>query len=311
MNSLINQLLKKKRNPSIQAGFFLLDKPAGITSRVALNQIKRALAIKKIGHTGTLDKFASGLQIIPFGAYTSFADAFLKQDKTYQFTASYGTYTDSGDSEGEVLQSWTDAQIAAYYQEKQSEIQQKTESICDWKEQVPPKISALKVGGKRQSDLYRSGVAFESKARPMQVYSLKILRMTAKELEVEIHVSSGTYIRKLVMDLSKLLGLPMHVSQLRRLTVGNLSISQAHSLQDTCEGRARVYAVTELLDFPVVAVSLEERVEIQHGRYLSHSYPYEKFLFVEKETQKVLAWCESTNNKGNSSYKYLRVFSTS
>ncbi|MEM7181137.1 MAG: tRNA pseudouridine(55) synthase TruB [Spirochaetota bacterium] len=308
MNLLISPH-PKKRNRNIQAGFFLLDKPSGLTSRAALNQIKRSLSIQKIGHTGTLDKFASGLQIIPFGAYTSFADAFLKQDKTYRFTASYGTYTDSGDSQGDVLRSWTNAEVAVYYQKNRSEILRRTQEIQEWKEQIPPKISALKVGGKRQSDLYRSGISFASKSRPMEIYKLQVLQLTERELEVEIHVSSGTYIRKLVMDLSDLLGLPMHVSRLRRLSVGDLGITQASTLQDTCAGNARVYSVTELLPLPTVAVTAEEKLEIQYGRYLPHSYPFKKFLFIDDKSQKVLAWCESTNKKENSSYRYLRVFS--
>lgn len=207
-------------------GYLLIDKPIGITSYDVIRRLKRFLPRKyKIGHGGTLDPFASGLMIIMLGRATKSWDKLQQQAKTYLVKAEFGYATDTLDIDGEV--------ISRVKTEMPLERQKIDEALGKFRGeilQIPPKYSALKIDGKRAYDLARDGVDFEIESRKATIYRNEIVDYNWPFLELEIEVSSGTYIRTIVDDLAKSLGTLATAVALRRLQIGEFRTENALSL---------------------------------------------------------------------------------
>ncbi len=296
--------------PSLQkidSGFFLLDKPAGLTSSDLVQKIRKNLKLKKIGHTGTLDKFARGLLILPFGEYTSFSDHFLHSDKEYEAEIVFGKRTDSGDPDGEILEEWESFQTENFYENNLDKIKTAILEIEKTTSQIPPKISALKIGGIRQSTLFRQNISFESKERKMQIYNLELQEFNSIGFKILIGVSSGTYIRKLILDLSEKLNFPMYLKNLTRTKIGNLKLENAHSLEDILARTKFGFALEEMVDFPKITVSDSEKKLIFHGGYFPIKNPSENFLLYDLD-KNLLAWASKNTSESNLPYIYRRVF---
>lgn len=284
-----------------ESGFFIADKPSGITSSDFVLKIKRIAKLQKIGHTGTLDKFASGLMILPFGDFTCFASVFSECSKTYTAEVLFGKITDSGDSEGMVTEEWDHSKILEFVKENRKQIEEKFNSVIDWKEQIPPKISALKVNGKRQSDLFRKNIEFESKPRPIQIFSFSILEFSETGLKFRTEVSTGTYIRKIAADLSEMLGFPMHLVSLVRESVGRFSLTNADSIESFSEN-PRVFSAEEMIDWKKIAVP--DKDWIRHGKKKTEYSRIAGNFFLTDEKGRILAWCFGDG----SDYHYKKVF---
>lgn len=199
-------------------GIILIDKPAGMTSFGVVARVRRQLseiAGKKIkvGHTGTLDPFATGLMIIVIGKTCKRAGEFSKLDKTYEATITLGTKSSTGDPEGELMKV-SDAKPSVG--DVQGVFQRFTGEI----EQTPPIFSAIKIDGQRAYKLARKGEMVEMPTRKVVIYSLELLRYDYPEVHMRTHVSSGTYIRTLAEDIGTQLNVGAYCSELRRLTVG-------------------------------------------------------------------------------------------
>ncbi|MGD8620200.1 MAG: tRNA pseudouridine(55) synthase TruB [Gammaproteobacteria bacterium] len=195
-------------------GILLLDKPAGITSNDALQQVKRLYFARKAGHTGSLDPLASGVLPICMGEATKVSAFLLDADKRYEVRCQLGVRTATADAEGEVLETrpvadYSDQQIEAVLEQFRGEI-----------EQVPPMYSALKHEGQRLYKLARQGVEVEREARPVTIYELTMTGRGADWLDIRVHCSKGTYVRTLAEDIGERLGCGAHVSELRRTAVG-------------------------------------------------------------------------------------------
>jgi tRNA pseudouridine55 synthase len=206
---------------------FILNKPPGITSSALVQRVKKISGISKIGHTGTLDQFAEGILVLPINHATHLSDLFLNMDKTYIARLKFGTYTDSGDPSG-VVSEEVSPQVSKEFIE--SNFERIIEEIQNFKNQTiqeAPIISALKIEGRRMSDLYRGGVDVLPKFRPIKVYYVKILSQEGLEWEVEFRVSRGTYIRKIAQDLSQKLKFPISLSGLKRTSVGEINLESA------------------------------------------------------------------------------------
>lgn len=191
-------------------GVLLLDKPVGITSNAALQQVKRLYQAAKAGHTGSLDPLAEGLLPICFGEATKLSQFLLNADKSYRFRCRLGITTTTGDAEGEVLQekpvpSLTPEHIEAALQAFRGSIQQ-----------LPPMYSALKHQGRRLYDLARQGQVVERQPRTVMIHELRWLHLEADSLECSVRCSKGTYIRTLAEDIGQALGCGAHVTDLRR-----------------------------------------------------------------------------------------------
>jgi tRNA pseudouridine55 synthase len=195
-------------------GVLLLDKPEGMTSNKALQEIKFLYKAAKAGHTGSLDPLATGLLPICLGEATKLSAFLLDADKHYRVKVKLGETTTTADAEGEVVaradpSGVSEENIRAVLAEFQGEQQQ-----------LPPMYSAVKHQGERLYKLARQGIEVEREPRTIQIYALDLLGFELPEFEMDVHCSKGTYVRTLAEDIGKRLGCGAYVSGLRRTGVG-------------------------------------------------------------------------------------------
>ncbi|TXT44171.1 MAG: tRNA pseudouridine55 synthase [Spirochaetes bacterium] len=201
-----------------ESGFLLMDKVPGMTSFKALEGIKRIFPGSKIGHTGTLDSFASGLLVVMVGGYSRLAPWFVGLDKRYRAEFSFGMETDTLDPVGKPVKEGPLPGV----EELMSAIPGLTGPIS----QIPPRYSALHIQGKRASDLAVRGVDFEISPRDVTIYSFVMKSYARGKAIFDIHCSSGTYVRSLARDIAHACGTVAHVSRLERLSVGPFRLEE-------------------------------------------------------------------------------------
>lgn len=204
---------------------FLVDKPAGITSFGVVARIRRRLSEQlgkkaKVGHTGTLDPFATGLMIIVTGKECRNAMNYSKLDKEYEATIHLGQTSSTGDPEGELTTVSDD-------KPSKEAVEAALERFKGEITQTPPIFSAIKINGRRAYDLARKGEAVGIPQRQVTIYSLELLDYTCPDIRIRVHVSSGTYIRTLAEDVGSVLGTGAYCSELRRTKVGEWSVEGA------------------------------------------------------------------------------------
>lgn len=208
----------------------LVDKPAGISSFGVVARVRRYLTNHaghkvKVGHCGTLDPFATGLLILVSGKFTKRAGEFSGLDKTYQATICLGAESTTGDPEGEIAEV-SDTMPAI------EQVEDVINKFVGEIEQTPPVYSAIKINGQRAYKLARSGQAVDMPTRRVKIYDIKLINYNYPYLTIEAKVSSGTYIRSLAIDIGKELGVGAYTVRLRRLSVGDYSVDDAHGLDD-------------------------------------------------------------------------------
>ncbi|MDR2376869.1 MAG: tRNA pseudouridine(55) synthase TruB [Treponema sp.] len=212
------------------SGFLLLDKSSGKTSFEALGLVKRALGTGKLGHTGTLDKFASGLLIVLAGRAAKLSPWVSHRDKTYLGAVFLGTETDTLDPEGSV--------VARGPLPSRQGLEEALGRFRGEILQIPPAYSAIHVEGRRASELARSGKVPEMKARPVTVHEIALVSWEPPLARIRVRCSAGTYIRSLARDIALASGSRGHLAELRRLAVAGFSVEDA--LPPDCEpGRYR------------------------------------------------------------------------
>lgn len=206
------------------SGVLLFDKPVDLSSNSAVQKIKRLFNAKKAGHTGTLDPFATGLLPICFGEATKFSADLLEADKTYEATAQLGVTTTTGDTEGEVLERLPVSvdRIA---------VENVLGQFRGLIHQMPPMYSALKRDGKALYEYARAGIDLERETREIMIHELRLLELHGDVLKFQVCCSKGTYVRVLAEDIGKALGCGAHLTALRRLQVGPLSLKQGITLE--------------------------------------------------------------------------------
>lgn len=207
------------------SGVLLFDKPSGTGSNSALRQVKKLMEARKAGHTGNLDPIATGLLPLCFGQATKVAGFFLDADKRYQTRIRLGSSTDTGDREGQVLESRT-VSISA------RKVRKALNKFVGEQDQVPPMYSAVKVAGKRLYRYARKGITVERKPRRVTVYSIELLSFAGNYVDIELSCSSGFYVRQLAHELGEALGCGGHVESLRRLNVGRLGVDSSVTMED-------------------------------------------------------------------------------
>lgn len=207
----------------------LVDKPAGITSFGVVARVRRKLSEQlgkkaKVGHTGTLDPFATGLMIIVTGKECRNAANYSKLDKEYEATIILGQTSSTGDPEGEITNISdarpTKAQVEAALKQFTGEITQR-----------PPMFSAIKINGRRAYDLARKGEVVEMPERQVTIYSLELIDYAYPAVRIRTHVSSGTYIRTLAEDIGRVLETGAYCSELRRTKVAEFSVTDATPIE--------------------------------------------------------------------------------
>ena len=233
----------------------LIDKPAGISSFGIVAKVRAKLKTEfghkvKVGHTGTLDPFATGLLILLSGKMTKKSSEFLKLDKIYEATLKLGYTSTTGDPEGQIQQ-FDRKQIQTSLVEDLSEVTTENEgaspvttgrsdpcpklndvefvlkSFIGQITQTPPRFSAIKINGERAYKLARQGKDFKIPSRQIEIYSIDILDYHYPELKIRVHCSSGTYIRTLAEDIGKALNTGAYLTTLRRTKIGNYDVKDA------------------------------------------------------------------------------------
>ena len=218
-----------------KAGLLLIDKPQGLTSHDVVDIVRKKLAIRKVGHAGTLDPLATGLLIILVGAATKECSRFTSFDKEYIATLTLGFATDTGDSQGKVI-----AQ-ASYEGLREPAVVSVFKSLEGESEQIPPMVSAIKHKGKPLYKLARKGITVERKKRIIFLSWLRLLRFSLPEIEFEVKCYKGTYIRSLGEDIASRLNSAGHISRIRRVAIGPYMISQAKTVDSFNEDDIRAF----------------------------------------------------------------------
>lgn len=246
---------------------YLFDKPAGVTSFEALRPFKRAAGTGKVGHTGTLDKFATGLLIVLTGRLTRLNQLFLGLDKEYSTAIRLGEETDTLDPEGRTVRT---GPVPGLLQ-----LEEVIPQFNGRIEQVPPHYSAVHVGGRRAHQLSRGGEKFDMPSRVVTVHELSIERFDPPHLQLRIRCSKGCYVRSIARDLASAAGSAGYVAELRRTGVGPYSVEDALTEREVVDG-AVTSSVRRLLDaLPEVAVRTVDREtaeRMRHGGSLRPSW---------------------------------------
>lgn len=205
---------KRRRKGRSINGIVVLDKPIGLSSNAALQEVKRIYDANKAGHTGSLDPLATGVLPLCFGEATKVSQFLLNSDKKYRARIRLGIRTDSGDSEGLVIDSRSEFSFS------RKDVEKALRNFEGEIDQIPPMYSALKVNGVPLYKLARKGETIEREPRRVNIYSIELTEFGADELELEIACSKGTYIRTIADDLGQLLGCGAHIIALRRTQAG-------------------------------------------------------------------------------------------
>ncbi len=242
----------------------LVNKARGLTSFDVIARLRRTLKIKCIGHTGTLDPFATGLLVILIGSYTRLCNYITAQDKNYRAHVSFGAGTDTNDLEGKVISQGD----PAFIQEEQ--IRQALTSFLGKQQQIPPQFSAISIDGERAYKKARRGEVIDLAARPVVIHSIKLISWKNPCAEIEVHCSKGTYIRSIARDLGNLLGAPAHLSQLHRLFSGSYQVQAAISSDDLGDlekvSSHLTTGIHAILDIPKIEISAETALALKRGQ---------------------------------------------
>ena len=202
-----------------------VDKPSGMSSFGAVARVRRLLSEReghkvKVGHTGTLDPFATGLLILLAGKATKKAPELTKLDKVYEATIRLGATSSTGDPEGEITIKDEKPEIS------HEKIIETLAQFVGEIEQTPPAFSAIKINGQRAYKLARAGKTVDMPKRKVTIYELELLEYASPYLKIRTHVSSGTYIRTLAEDIGEALGCGAYTTELRRTKIANYDIAE-------------------------------------------------------------------------------------
>ena len=251
-------------------GMVLINKPEGISSARVVNQVKKKFQVKKAGHTGTLDPFATGLLPVALGQATRLSRFFLGGAKRYRARVRLGIETDTFDRTGRIVNQADQECLAAI---DPARVEDTAAGFRGKQLQVPPSFSALKHQGQPLYKLARQGEMIQKPARPIEIFSIQVTAVTLPEFELDIHCSGGTYIRSLAHDMGAKLGCGAHLSALCRTGVSHFTLDQAvelEALQDLLPDRRGVIPMTDCLSFmPRIKADDALAQKIGHGGKLS------------------------------------------
>lgn len=296
-------------------GIVLVDKPKGITSAGVVARVKGLFGVKKVGHTGTLDPFATGVLICCINQATRLAQFFLKGDKTYEAELALGTVTDTQDATGTVIEQHSLDGVSV------EQVHETAARFVGTITQVPPVYSALKHKGTPLYKLARRGSPVEKPARPVRINHLEILAVNLPAVRFSVSCSSGTYVRTLCADIGRELSCGGHLKALRRTASCGFSIEAAFSLEKLGESREQgalgetVIPMNEALPFMPAALADDGLAKrIRNGMKLTESvFPIPPrvsgqgvFKVVDPHGRLVAVLAESPTT---GSYNYCCVFS--
>ena len=300
-------------------GILAIHKPEGISSAGVVARVKRVLGVKKIGHTGTLDPFATGLLLIAVQKATRISRFFLSGSKQYRARVRLGVETDTYDCTGKTVYEADPVQVNAITPDAVREV---VAQFSGCQEQVPPSFSALKHEGQPLYKLARKGVMIQKPSRQIEIFSISVDQMDLPELEINVHCSGGTYIRSLAYDIGKKLKCGAHLSGLCRTRSSAFDLENAVGLgalerMVPEEIEPYILPMSECLDFlPSVQVTLALEKKISYGQKLS-SQEIQPQLPLDYDPDSIIRLVDSSNqllaliepDKALPIYNYCCVFS--
>ena len=248
--------MSRKRKGRNVNGILVIDKPQGVTANGILQQVKRLYGAAKAGHTGALDPLATGVLPLCFGEATKFSQMMLDSDKAYVTTARLGIRTETGDSEGAVVE---ENPVPAL---TEADVEQVLERFRGPIEQVPSMYSALKHQGRPLYEYAREGIEIDRPARPVTIHELTLLAMRENELDLAVSCTKGTYVRSLVEDIGNALGCSAHVSALRRTMASGYTLEDAHAVPELEAMREKGESLDGLLLPPESALTMFPEVQL-------------------------------------------------
>jgi len=247
------------------SGLILLNKKAGLTSFQALGEVKRALGTGKVGHTGTLDKFASGLLVVLAGRALKLSQWFSRCDKQYTGRIHFGIETDTLDPEGKII---GEAEVPP-----REIVEQVLGQFSGIIMQEPPVFSAIHVNGQRASSLARSGRAPQMKKRPVEIFKIELLSWQPPLADIFVCCSGGTYIRSLARDIALAAGSRAHLCALTRTQVAGFSLETAVDAAALAEGKNFLRpidkSVIAAIGLPWFEIAPPDAEKIIHGKPLA------------------------------------------
>ncbi|MCZ4534362.1 tRNA pseudouridine(55) synthase TruB [Gordonia terrae] len=269
------------------AGLLVVDKPAGMTSHDVVSRCRKIFNTRRVGHAGTLDPMATGVLVVGIERATKLLGLLSLTTKSYTATIRLGASTTTDDREGEILDTADasgvlDADITTAMADLTGDIQQ-----------VPAKVSAIKVDGRRAHALVRTGADFDLAPRPVTVSRFELLdaRRDAAfvDLDVAVDCSSGTYVRSLARDLGAALGVGGHLTELRRTAVGPFTLDHAWTLDDVRDEPRVSLDIDEAvkISFPRRDIDDDEAESISQGRWLEPIGRKEIYVVVDPREQAI------------------------
>lgn len=259
-------------------GILLIDKPAGFTSHDVVARVRKIMGTRRVGHTGTLDPFATGLLVLCLNRATRLVQFLAGEDKEYQAVARFGFATDTGDLTGQPL---ADPTQAAHL--SPADLEAAARQLRGRIQQTPPMYSAKKLGGVKLYELARQGKTVERQPVEIEIKELEIglphvvphtAAKTLLDVPLRVTCSAGTYVRVLAEDLGKGLGIGAHLTTLRRTRVGQFTLAQSLTLEQLAElAQARqaeqvLRPLSAALPFPEIVVHETEQRALAHGQAL-------------------------------------------
>ena len=261
----------QQAHPPAGDGLLVVDKPAGWTSHDVVGRSRRLCATRRVGHAGTLDPMATGVLVLGVNRATKLLTFLVGADKTYTATIRLGVSTVTDDAEGEVTAQHDTSGVT------EEAIRVGVADLTGSIDQVPSSVSAIKIDGKRSYARVRAGEDVELPARPVTVHRFEVLASrtssTCIDLDVEVEVSSGTYVRALARDLGAHLGVGGHLTALRRTRVGSFDLAAAATLEqlerDGVAAHLLPLAEAAAANFPTRTLTAQEATGLRHGKRLA------------------------------------------
>lgn len=255
-------------DPLATSGIVVVDKPAGLTSHDVVARLRRFFGTRKVGHAGTLDPMATGVLVAGIERGTKLLAHLVADDKVYETTIRLGQSTTTDDAEGDVVETHDASQVS------EEAIRAEVENLTGEIMQVPSKVSAIKIDGRRAHELVRAGEEVDIPARPVTIHAFELGEIRHHDgvidVDARVHCSTGTYIRSLGRDLGAALGVGGHLVALRRHRVGSFTLDDARTLAELEDNPQLSLSMDDALTraWPVLDVTADEYAALSMGKWL-------------------------------------------
>jgi tRNA pseudouridine55 synthase len=273
----------------------VVNKPKDCTSRDVINKLNKIFNEKKMGHTGTLDPFATGVLVVCMGKYTKLVDLLTNLDKEYVGIIKLGIKTDTLDITGNILEK-------RECKTTKENVNKVFKSFIGTYMQEVPKYSAVKIDGKKLYEYARNNESIELPKRKVSIYSLDLLNFTNDEITFKTKVSKGTYIRSLAQDICDSLNIIGTLSSLERTKQGVFTINNSYTLEDISNNNYKLLDVTDILKYPIIKVNDDNRNLFINGNKVNLDLKDNKYYIYDDN--KLIAIYEFINKEGRQLIKF-------